>query len=203
MDNLDSINAQIKELEKKRSEIINQELNIKEEEIKKLEWTKKCRAILHINSLSAYGIPTYEISVVGMTPQAYCVLTVFGDNRLQEDNILYKSGIDGSKFFTYSEKTLCQFLDHARFSSLEYPEKHLKVLLAAKQANERYTGKQTKTGIVIKDRGMYYAGEKHGQPQWSPEFKNAIIYDSNILAEKTAAGIGMAAVHVVLYENTE
>jgi hypothetical protein len=139
-DGLGEINEQIQELEKKRAEIINRNNKITEEDIIKLDWTRNCFAILHISPYQAMGIPTYEISVAGRAiPQTHGrYIVVLGEDKDYQNNVCYRSDLEGGKFTTSSVKALEQFLEQVQFAKLEYPEKMLAALQAAKKAHERY-----------------------------------------------------------------
>ncbi len=142
MDNLGDINTEIERLKQKRADLLNRRQFESEEEIRDLEWTKECHARLEINQLATVGLPAYSIHVYGKKlPHTVEGITVMGESRLYEENMLFggKSFTsNNSTFYTSSEKMLLEFLQKVEFKKLDFDERALRVLLAAKEVKERY-----------------------------------------------------------------
>lgn len=140
--NLNEINCEIQRLEAERTRILNEKDFENEEQIKSLEWTKDCAARLEISSTVASGIPTYKIYVYGEAPYSNHPITVMGDSKRYEYNMLYGKPFTeydfDKRFYTSDKKTLIQFLKTVVFKSLAYDERSLEILEMASKVSKKF-----------------------------------------------------------------
>lgn len=122
---LNKINEEINKLQQERKRILDEQNKSKIEEFKKLEWTKKCRGILRVDSWGAAGLPKYKISLFGDIPMFNTndILTLMGNSKNYTQNINYKESDFGSYcpcIFTNNKDILIEFILKAQFLNIEY-----------------------------------------------------------------------------------
>lgn len=133
-DEIGRLDGEIKRLIKERSSL---EEGQNEEYIKSLVWTRDCEARLEVSPLLGAGLPKYRVLLVGNDiPRSLKSVTVMGDSRFYENNVLFTSSSYGyaeAHFYTTSGKTLIEFLRNTNFKSVSYDKELLEVLLVAKE----------------------------------------------------------------------
>lgn len=142
-DKIDELNQQLNRLNRERNELIKEKEKQKIEDFRKLEWTSLYDVYLYISESVCAGLPTYRISIPGLSNMFYTssVLFIFGDEKLQyEYNISYRDhdyGTNHPSLTTSCPNRLIEFLEKVNFKSISYNNKTLSVLLAAQSANNR------------------------------------------------------------------
>lgn len=139
MKTLAEINAEIRELERLRVELINSQNAVSEEYIKSLEWTKEYVGRLEICNLFAAGLPAFKIHVIGKNvPITFSNITVMGTSSQYEYNMLFKNSfVDEPHFYTSSKETLLNFMEIVSFKAFEFNDRNLIILEAAKRKSEQ------------------------------------------------------------------
>lgn len=140
MTELEQINAEYFELQKKREELLKEKEQEKVDEFLKLEWTKNCYALLEISPWVAAGLPTYILKVGDLKDEipkfdSYLnsSLTVMGNSRDYQQNITYHSKRDSfATFETSNHEIFIKFIQTVKFKEIRYNEKHYLVLEAIK-----------------------------------------------------------------------
>jgi hypothetical protein len=131
MNELNKINSDIAELQKKRVDLLNEQRGLDEEKILSLDWTKDHEAFFKVDPLCCAGIPYYTIAVVN-GPYVLNPIKIMGNDSCYENNIMYGRSFanEHNYFYTDNPDMLFEFLRNVKFKKLHYDQKTLDILNA-------------------------------------------------------------------------
>jgi hypothetical protein len=140
---LQEVNKQISELQLRKAALVLKETQKDVDFIAGLTWLEGCSLRLEICGIYAYGLPRFKLHVLEPElPYTLNHINIYGTNKNSTYNIVYSNrdmyGTESKYMYTSCTKTLVEFLSKYKFKSVGYDKDVLEILLAARNANEKY-----------------------------------------------------------------